>query len=133
MSQADGVERRVIGPFGLPSRLRRWASAGTLVGIRNQFGTTEMAPMTTFPDAAKLLNRLRRIEGQVRGLQRMIEEGRDCTEVVHQVAAVRAAVDRAGHEIVASSLRACLAGATLEEGVEERLEAGFTALARLHA
>ena len=69
----------------------------------------------------------------MRGLQRMIEEGRDCTEVVHQVAAVRAAVDRAGHEIVAASLRACLAETPLERDVEESLEAGISALARLHA
>jgi DNA-binding FrmR family transcriptional regulator len=89
--------------------------------------------MKTYPEQARLINRLRRIEGQVRGLQRMIEEGRDCTEVVHQVAAVRAAIDRAGHEIVAASLRACLAETDLERDVEESLEAGIAALARLHA
>jgi DNA-binding FrmR family transcriptional regulator len=89
--------------------------------------------MTTYPEEARLLNRLRRIEGQVRGLQRMIEEGRDCTEVVHQVSAVRAAIDRAGHEIVAASLRACLADTTIDSRVGEQLEAGFAALARLHA
>lgn len=88
---------------------------------------------TTYPDQDKLVNRLRRIEGQVRGLQRMIEEGRDCTEVVHQVAAVRAAIDRAGHEIVAASLRACLADTPMDRTVERGLEAGITALARLHA
>ena len=103
---------------------------GTHGGIR--FGAMRTAT-TTYPDQARLLNRLRRIEGQVRGLQRMIEEGRDCTDVVHQVSAVRAAIDRAGHEIVAASLRACLADSSIEGDVERSLQAGISALARLHA
>ncbi len=44
---------------------------------------------------ADLLARLRRVEGQVRGVQRMIEEGRDCPEVLQQMAAVRSAVHQA--------------------------------------
>ncbi|MCU0491343.1 MAG: metal-sensitive transcriptional regulator [Chloroflexaceae bacterium] len=39
-----------------------------------------------------VLQRLRRIEGQVRGVQRMVEEGRDCRDIVNQVAAMRAAL-----------------------------------------
>jgi DNA-binding FrmR family transcriptional regulator len=38
------------------------------------------------------LKRMRRIEGQARGVQRMIEEGRDCHEILHQLAAIRSAV-----------------------------------------
>lgn len=87
--------------------------------------------MSEFTDTAPLLNRLRRIEGQVRGLQRMIEEGRDCTEVVTQLSAVRAALDRAGQHLVASSLRACLDGAVLPPGSERRIERGLSALAGL--
>jgi DNA-binding FrmR family transcriptional regulator len=55
------------------------------------------------------LTRLRRIEGQVGGIVRMIEEGRDCDEVVHQLAAVGRAVDRVGLKLLAGQLRGCLA------------------------
>jgi CsoR family transcriptional regulator, copper-sensing transcriptional repressor len=40
----------------------------------------------------EIIKRLRRIEGQARGIQRMVEEGRDCREIVHQLSAIRAAV-----------------------------------------
>jgi DNA-binding FrmR family transcriptional regulator len=83
-------------------------------------------------DTVRVVNRLRRIEGQVRGLQRMVEEGRDCAEVVTQLAAVRAALDRAGQHLVGASLRSCLEGATLPPGAERRIEQGLTALTRLH-
>jgi DNA-binding FrmR family transcriptional regulator len=62
------------------------------------------------PDATKLaLNRLRRAEGQLGGVIRMLEEGRDCDDVVTQLAAVSRALDKAGFSVVASGLRQCLA------------------------
>lgn len=56
-----------------------------------------------------LVRRLRRAEGQIAGVIRMLEEGRDCRDVVVQVAAVSRALDKAGFAIVASGLRRCLA------------------------
>ena len=50
-------------------------------------------------EAARLVNRLRRVEGQARGLQRMIEEGRSCDEIFTQLAATKAALDRAGASV----------------------------------
>ncbi len=58
--------------------------------------------------AAALAARLRRIEGQVRGLQRMLEEGRDCAEVAQQVAATRAALDRVAMDLIAAGLEQCV-------------------------
>ncbi|NLY91434.1 MAG: metal-sensitive transcriptional regulator [Firmicutes bacterium] len=55
-----------------------------------------------------LIKRLRRIEGQVRGLQRMIEEDRPCQEVVYQVAAVKAAVVQVAMSILSDQLASCL-------------------------
>jgi DNA-binding FrmR family transcriptional regulator len=55
------------------------------------------------------LDRLRRIEGQVGGIIRMIEQGRDCEQVIHQIAAVGRAVDRVGLRLMASQLGRCLA------------------------
>jgi DNA-binding FrmR family transcriptional regulator len=60
-------------------------------------------------DATPILNRLRRAEGQLGGVIRMLEEGRDCQDVVTQLAAVSKALDRAGFAIVASGLRQCIA------------------------
>lgn len=53
-------------------------------------------------------NRLKRIEGQIRGVLEMMEEERDCREVVTQLSAVRSAVDRTIGLIVASNLEACV-------------------------
>lgn len=54
-----------------------------------------------------LVRRLRRVEGQVGGLVRMLESGRDCTDVVTQLAAASRALDRVGFLLVASELRNC--------------------------
>ena len=60
-------------------------------------------------DAVKTaVNRLRRAEGQIAGVIRMLEAGRDCKDVVTQLAAVSRALDKAGFSIVASGLKQCL-------------------------
>ncbi|MFB9345919.1 metal-sensitive transcriptional regulator [Streptomyces heliomycini] len=60
-------------------------------------------------------NRLKRAQGQLAGVVRMLEEGRDCEDIVTQLAAVNRALDRAGFAIVASGLKQCL---TQEGGAE---------------
>lgn len=55
-----------------------------------------------------ILARLRRVEGQVRGIQRMIEEERECEEIVTQLMAARAALDRAGLLIMTEYIDECL-------------------------
>jgi DNA-binding FrmR family transcriptional regulator len=53
-------------------------------------------------------NRLKRIEGQVRGILRMMEEGKDCKDVVSQMAAARSALDRSMGIVVSSNLEQCV-------------------------
>ncbi|MFB5663547.1 metal-sensitive transcriptional regulator [Alteribacillus sp. HJP-4] len=53
-------------------------------------------------------NRLKRVEGQVRGVQKMMNEGKDCKDVIHQLSAARAALDRASTFIVAQNLEECI-------------------------
>ena len=81
---------------------------------------------------AAVLNRLRRAQGQLLGVISMIEQGRDCKDVVTQLAAVSRALDRAGFKIVATGLRECVTGET-EHGdepmTEAQLEKLFLALA----
>ena len=58
---------------------------------------------------ASVIKRLRRAQGQIGGVIKMIEEGRDCADVVTQLAAASRAVDRAGFTIIADGLQQCLA------------------------
>jgi len=57
---------------------------------------------------ADLVRRLRRIEGQVRGLQQMLTDGRDCREIVTQISAANKALEQAGFVLVAAGLTWCL-------------------------
>ena len=57
---------------------------------------------------AKMKNRIKRIEGQVRAVLRMMEEGKDCKEVVTQMSAARNALDRAVAVVVSTNLEQCV-------------------------
>ncbi|GEM32405.1 metal-sensitive transcriptional regulator [Nocardia neocaledoniensis] len=81
---------------------------------------------------AAVLNRLRRAHGQLAGVIAMVEQGRDCKDVVTQLAAVSRALDRAGFKIVATGLRECLAdpdNARTDPMTVEELEKLFLSLA----
>ena len=67
-------------------------------------------------DMTPVVHRLRRAQGQIGGVIRLIEEGRDCRDVVTQLAAVNRALDRAGFAIVSSGLRECL---TSPDGISD--------------
>ncbi len=62
-------------------------------------------PESTIDD---LVQRLRRIEGQIRGIQQMLTDGRECRDVVTQISAASKALDQAGFKLVASGLIYCL-------------------------
>jgi len=57
---------------------------------------------------AEAVRRLRRAEGQIAGVVRMLEEGRDCRDIVMQLSAASKAIDRAGFQLMASGMRQCL-------------------------
>ncbi|GIJ23037.1 metal-sensitive transcriptional regulator [Micromonospora lutea] len=78
-----------------------------------------------------VVKRLRRAEGQIRGVIGMLEDGRDCAEVVTQLAAVSRALDRAGFKIIASGLEQCVSGSTGEDRKAnlEQMEKLFLSLA----
>ena len=62
-------------------------------------------------DKPKLLNRLSRIEGQVRGIARMVDEDRYCIDILTQVQAVRAALNRVESEMLKDHLEHCIEAA----------------------
>jgi DNA-binding FrmR family transcriptional regulator len=76
---------------------------------------------------AAVLNRLRRAHGQLAGVIAMVEDGRECRDIVTQLAAVSRALDRAGFKIVASNMRQCLNGESPMS--TDELERLFLALA----
>jgi DNA-binding FrmR family transcriptional regulator len=81
-------------------------------------------------EQARIVNRLRRAQGQLAGLVRMLEEGRDCEDVITQLAAVSKALDRAGFAIISSGLRQCLATDPAQARVRtDRLQRLFLSLA----
>jgi len=59
-------------------------------------------------DLTPVINRLKRAQGQLSAVTRMLEEGRDCKDIVTQLAAVSKALDRAGFAIIASGLEQCI-------------------------
>ena len=61
-------------------------------------------------DKDALLRRLRKIEGQVRGIERMVEEERYCVDVLDQIAAARTALERVGLRLLESHARHCVHG-----------------------
>jgi DNA-binding FrmR family transcriptional regulator len=82
-------------------------------------------PDETIDDLQK---RLRRIEGQVRGIQAMLSDGRECADVVTQIAAASKAMEQVGFKLVASGLTYCLTNPerAAESGYDlERVEKMF--------
>jgi len=85
----------------------------------------EVDPPAVNQEMDRVLNRLRRIEGQVRGLQRMIEEGKDCEAVLTQLSAVKSALDRVGIHLISHRMRDCLETGTAAEIDEAAMEQAF--------
>lgn len=69
----------------------------------------------------EMLARLRRIEGQARGVQRMVEEGRDCAEIIHQLASIRAATHGASVFLLKHYAQECSTVAGKEGHADERI------------
>lgn len=68
-----------------------------------------------------VVNRLRRVQGQVAGIISMIEDGRECTDIITQLSAASRALDRAGLKVVADGMQQCAAAA--EKGEEPPMNA----------
>ena len=79
-------------------------------------------------DMPPVVNRLKRAQGQLAAVTRMIEDGQDCKAVVTQLSAVSKALDRAGFAIIATSMEKCLTSP--DQGLDKKeLEKLFLSLA----
>lgn len=77
----------------------------------------------------KIVNRLRRAEGQLSAVIRAVDSGADCRDIVIQLSAVSKALDRAGYAIVASAMRTCIADPGDTAMTPDELEKLFLTLA----
>lgn len=92
--------------------------------------TTPAGAPGTADDTRKVLNRLRRAQGQLTAVIAAVEAGSDCRAVVTQLAAVSSALDRAGFTIVSHAMRECLSEEPGEDSLTvEELEKLFLTLA----
>ena len=71
-------------------------------------GGTEKTTMRTEEEKRKLLNRLKRIEGQVRGVRGMVEREAYCTDILTQVSAIQAALNAFSRELLANHIHTCV-------------------------
>jgi|SRR5690625_537717 len=79
----------------------------------------------------KVKNRLKRIEGQIRGILKMMEEEKECKDIVSQMSAARTAIDRAIGVVVSANLEKCVREQIAKgEGTEEEIKEAVNLLVR---
>ena len=96
-----------------------------LIGDAASDGNGQPAPRTSTSyahDKAKIMARLRRMEGQVRGVQRMVEEDQYCLDVLTQLSAVIAAARQTGLLVLEDHVRGCVLGAERAQDEIDREE-----------
>jgi len=87
------------------------------------------AATPTSTGTTQVVNRIKRAQGQLSGVLRMLEEGRDLQEIVNQLKAVSRALDRAGFAIIAGELRETARQGSVTDDDLDRIERFFLSLA----
>jgi len=82
-------------------------------------------------DKDQLVSRLRRIEGQVRGIERMVDEDRYCIDVVTQISAIQAALDKVALGLLDGHARHCVVGGAADGDPDELTNELMAAVGRL--
>lgn len=91
-------------------------------GIGYTTGVREMSKTTVQPNKQQLLNRLKRIEGQVRGVHQMIENDRYCVDVLHQISAIQSAMNKVSLALLEDHTNHCVIKAIKDENGEEAIK-----------
>lgn len=123
-----------LHPFSIPSPRRTSLIDLTPIPPRGIVNAVTDATPTRGYTASKeeLLNRLARVEGQVRGVRKMVEDDRYCIDVVTQVSAAQAALDKVALGLLDGHARVCMRdGGGAPEDPEERVEELMGAMGRL--
>ena len=86
---------------------------------------------STHKHRKQVLDRLSRIEGHIRGIKKMVEEDRDCPDLLHQIAAVKAALNKTGELILEDHIESCLVDAVNQGSTEEYVKELKEAISKL--
>ena len=73
-------------------------------------------------DKDMLIKRLNRIEGQVKGIQKMVDEERYCIDILTQISAIRSAINKVGSIILENHIKGCVVNSIKEDNREESIE-----------
>ena len=68
-----------------------------------------------------IINRLKKIEGQVKGIQRMVDDGKCCEDIMIQISAIRAAINKVGGIILDTYIKDCLISSLKKDSSDERI------------
>jgi len=85
---------------------------------------------STHKKRKEILNRLSRIEGHVRAIRKMVEDDRSCPDLLHQIAAVRAALDKVGQIVLEDHIETCMVEAVKSGETEQYLSDLLDALSK---
>jgi len=80
----------------------------------------------------QLKNRLRRTDGQLQGILKMVDEGRDCQDILTQLAAVRSSVERIMGVVVAENVKQCVDDDQLSTAQQEQLQTALELVIKNH-
>ena len=86
---------------------------------------------STHKHRKKVIDRLSRIEGHVRGIKKMVEEDRDCPDLLHQLAAVKAAINKTSELVLEDHIQSCLIDAVKEGSIDESVKELMAAVSKL--
>lgn len=102
----------------------------SVINMENNCCCTHKTKKRDFDEYKKLINRLSRIEGQIRGIKGMVEKDAYCTDILIQVAAVNAALNSFNKELLANHIRTCVAN-DIREGKDETIDELVNTLQKL--
>ncbi len=86
---------------------------------------------STHKHRKKVIDRLSRIEGHIRGIKKMVEEDRGCPDLLHQLAAVKAAINKTSELILEDHIQSCLLDAVNEGSTDEYIKNLMEAISKL--
>ncbi|HLS60425.1 MAG TPA: metal-sensitive transcriptional regulator [Virgibacillus sp.] len=89
---------------------------------------SETPKETVQPHKQQLLNRLKRVEGQVRGIHQMVENDRYCVDILHQISAVQSAMNKVSLALLEDHTKHCVANAIKGNDGEEAIQELMTVM-----
>ena len=133
VAEAPALVAAPLDPRTTDTAPERAVNGDTTTGILEEVAalTRGDSLMELDPDQMQsVIKRLNRAQGQIGGIVRMIEDGRDCKDIVTQLAAVSKALDRAGFAVIALGLRQCIIDPEANDSMDvESMEKLFLSLA----